>query len=118
MLQYANISVNIPLKILRYTFVAQRERDRNIVLENFRSPEIDQARTIQNRVEAIARTGNGVLVMFENGMLSFVRTITDVLEGDERVNRSETELLDGLASSRHRLTDIIRNPIRNLPLMG
>ena len=103
---------------MRYIFVAQGERERNIVFKNFSLPEIDPATTIENRGQAIARTANGVLVMFENGMLAFVRTVTDVLEGEERENRSETELFDGLASSRRRLMDIIRNAIRNLPLIG
>ena len=84
----------------------------------FRLREIDQATSIENGGQAIARTGNGVLVVFENGMLAIMRTITDVLEGEERANRSETGLFDGLASRRRRLMDIIRNAIRNLPLIA
>ena len=81
-------------------------------------PEIDPATTIENGGQSIARTGDGVLVMFENGMFAIMRTVTDVLEGEERENRSENGLFDGLASRRRRLMDIIRNAIRNLPLIG
>ena len=46
-----------------------------------RLPEIDPATMVQNGGQAIARTSDGVIVMFENGMQAFVRTSSGVVDG-------------------------------------
>jgi len=50
-------------------------------LPNLRLPEIDPATMVQNGGQAIARTSDGVIVMFENGMQAFVRTSSGVVDG-------------------------------------
>ena len=48
---------------------------------NFRLPEINPQQMIENGGEAIARTGDGVIVMLDNGMHTFMRTTTGVMDG-------------------------------------
>lgn len=52
-----------------------------IEMPEMRLPEIDPATMINNGGQAIARTGDGVVVMFDNGMQAFMRTTTPILEG-------------------------------------
>lgn len=73
-------------------------------MPNLRLPEIDPATMINNGGEAIARTGDGVVVMFENGAHAFMRT--------------SRGLLDGLMSIPHGIMDFFGNAIGNMPSLG
>lgn len=75
-----------------------------IQMPNLRLPEIDPATMINNGGEAIARTGDGIVVMFENGMHAFMRT--------------STGLLDGLMGIPHSIMDFFGNAIGNMPSLG
>jgi len=48
---------------------------------NLRLPEIDPSTMVRNGGQVIARTSDGVIVMFENGMQAFVRTSSGVMDG-------------------------------------
>jgi len=51
-----------------------------INMPNLRLPEIDPATMVRNGGQAVARTSEGVIVMFENGMQAFVRTSSGVMD--------------------------------------
>ena len=51
---------------------------------------------IQNGGQAIARTGDGVVVMFDNGMQAFVRTTTPILEGVQNAGQMFLNLFRSL----------------------
>lgn len=75
-----------------------------IQMPEMRLPEIDPATMINNGGQAIARTGDGVVVMLDNGMQVFMRTTMDGVHG----------LMDGITNTR--IT--ILNMLRSLPFIG
>ena len=77
---------------------------KNNTLNNFRLPEIDPATMIENGGQAVARTSEGVVVMFENGMAAFMRTSTGLFDGIMRGGRS--------------IMDMFGNAIGMLPIIG
>jgi len=75
-----------------------------IQMPDIRLPEIDPATMIENGGQAVARTGEGVIVMFENGMAAFMRT--------------STGLFDGIMRSGRSLMDMFGNAMGMLPIIG
>lgn len=59
-----------------------------ISLPEMRLPEIDPATMVRNGGQTIARTTNGVIVQFENGMQAFIRTSSGVMDMFMRMARS------------------------------